>query len=253
MRKLGLAIFGADATALAATFALAAGGHAASKPDLADAVASTEAAVSQHYTIHVRITRGEVPVSLHIRGQASRGTISVKLRLGELRLDDGTVVPGPHGATLLDGPFLSERAPSNVPVVGNVRWLRMRVASLSPGSDDLKAIRSMTPAPLLRVLRAAQVAPAEEGARVFHGTIAYDDAAIRRLAKLTGGTEFRNLRLSAVVGDDGLVHRMVLTGRTADGAATFSLRAHFFAFGRPVHATPPAPGTFVDDTPQVEA
>jgi hypothetical protein len=235
------------AAALSATFAVASGGHAAPKPGLASAVGRTEAAPSERYAIHVRIVRSGTPLSLHIRGQASRRTVSVKLRMSDLKLDDGTVVPGPDGAALLDGGFLYERAPSNLAVQGDVQWLRLTVAALPPQSDDMVAVRSMTPVPLLRVLRAAHIARTPEGARAFHGTIAYDAAAMRRLSKLTGDIEFRNLRVSALVGRDGLVHRIVLTGRTADKRTTFSLRAQLFAFGKPVHVIPPKPGTFMDE------
>jgi hypothetical protein len=169
------------------------------------------------------------------------------MRVADVKLPDGTVVRGAAGAALLDGPFLYERAPVAIAQHGNLHWLRLPVASLSRSSDDLRAVHSMTPAPLLRLLRAARIAPAAEGARVYHGSVAYDDPAVVRLAKLTGGIEFRRLRVSAVVGDDGLVHRIVVTGRTQDGEATFSLRARLFGFGRPVHVTPPAPGTFLDE------
>jgi hypothetical protein len=230
----------------------AAGGHAAPKPGLARAVERTGQAGSERYTIHVRMTRGGEPVSLHIRGQASRHTISVKMHMGSVKLPDGTTLPGPNGAALLDGPFLYERAPSLLAVAGGVHWLRLAVPTLAPSSEDLSAVNSMTPAPILRVLDAARIAPAAEGSRTFHGTIAYDDPAVRTgLAKLTGGLEFRGLRLSAVVGSDGLVHRVVLTGRTADGRTTLSLRAYLYGFGRPVHVTPPAPGSFVDDQVQL--
>ncbi|HZR94641.1 MAG TPA: hypothetical protein VFA56_03040 [Gaiellaceae bacterium] len=245
MRKLLLLVVPVAGALGGVTFAAAAGGHAAPKPTLTEAVASTAGASSERYTIDVRMTREHTPFTLHIRGQASRETVSVKLRLGSLRLDDGTVVPGPSGATLLDRSFLYERAPSGL-AVGKVRWLRLSVAALGPGSDDLRAVRATTPAPLLRLLRAAQIAPAREGARAYHGTVAYDDPAMHALSKLTGDTEFRHLRVSALVGADGFVHRIVLTGRTADGSTSFSLRARLLGFGEPVHTTPPAPGTFVD-------
>jgi hypothetical protein len=100
---------------------------------------------------------------------------------------------------------------------------------------------------LLRALDAARIAPASQGTRSFHGTLAYDNPAVRAgLVHLTGGLEFRGLRISALVGNDGLVHRIVVTGRTADGRTTFSLRAHLFGLGKAVHVTPPAPGTFLD-------
>jgi hypothetical protein len=246
MRKL-VAIGGVALAALLATaFAVAGGGHAAPAPGLARAVDKTEAAPSERYTIHVRLTRQGVPMALHVRGQASAHTVSVAMRMSDLTLDDGTVVPGPSGAALLHGPFLYERAPSNIAVPGDVQWQRISVASLPRRSPDLAAVRSMSPRPLLRMLRAVHIVPGR-GARVFHGWIAYDDAAIRRLSQLTGDLEFRHLRVSAFVGRDGRVHRVVLTGRTADGRTMLSLRARLFAFGKPVHVTPPKPGTLMDE------
>jgi hypothetical protein len=233
------------AGALTTAFAVAGGGHAAPKPDLAESAQKTEAVASERYTIHVRLMRAGTPLSLHVHGQASERTISVKLQMGSLTLSDGTVVPGPNGAALLDGPFLYERAPSNVAVQGSIHWLRLSVAKLAPNSEDLSALHSMTPRPLLRLLRQANVARAGDSS-LFHGAIPYDAPALRPLSKLTAGLEFRHLRVSAFVGRDGLVHRVVLTGRTADGHTTLSIRMRLYAFGRPVHVTPPAPGTFMD-------
>jgi hypothetical protein len=248
MRKL-VALGGvALAAALSATFAVAGGGSATPKSErsLSAAAAKTEAAASERYAIHVRLTRQGTPMALHIRGQASAHTVSVAMRMNDLTLDDGTVVPGPNGAALLHGPFLYERAPSNIAVNGDVQWLRLPVASLSPGSADLATVRSMSPAPLLRLLRAVHVVPGKNEL-AFNGWIAYGDRAMRRLSRLTGALEFRHLRVSAVAGHDGRVHRIVLTGRTADGKTTLSLRARLFAFGKPVHVTPPKPANFMDE------
>jgi hypothetical protein len=246
---------GAVALAAAAgiAFGAAAGGSAAPQPGLAPAVKRTLQAPSARYAIHVAITRGSVPVALHIRGQESASTISVAMRLGGLRLADGTTVPGPKGAALIDGPFLYERAPSSVVIDGRVRWLRLRLATLPPHSADVAAVHAMTPSSLLHMLEHARMAKPSADRRSFHGTIAYNDAAMRHLSKLTGGIEFRGLRVWAMVGADGLVHRITLTGHTADGKALLSLRARLFGFGRPVHVTPPAPGTFMDRQPQLPA
>jgi hypothetical protein len=234
------------AAALAVAFAAAGGGRAAHRPGLAAAVERTVQAPSMRYAIHVRITQQAAPVTLHIHGRASSDTVSVQMRMGDLHLPDGTVVPGADGAALLDGPFLYERAPSTIAVNGVVRWLRLRVATLSPASEELDAVHAMTPGPLLRVLRAARAAPEAEGAHVYNGTVAHDAPSMRGLARLTGDTDFRRLRISALVGADGLVRRIVLTGRTVDGTTTISLRARLFGFGEPVRVTPPAPGTFLD-------
>src|SRR5206468_7585072 len=138
-------------------------------------------------------------------------TISVSLRLSDMKLSDGTKVAGPRMAALIDGPFLYERAPSSMPLPGKIHWVRIRIAALPASSKDLASVHALTPAPLLRVLEAARIAPAAQGARSFHGTIAYDHPAVRTgLVQLTGGLEFRGLRISAIVGTDGLVHRLVL-------------------------------------------
>jgi hypothetical protein len=246
MRKL-VALGGVVlAAAVSATFAVAGGSHAARAPSIAEAVAKTETASSERFSIHVRLTRQGTPMALHIRGQASAHTVSVAMRMS-VKLDDGTVVPGPNGAALLDGPFLYERVPGNNAFDGPVRWQRLSVAALDPGSPDLAAIRSMSPRPLLRMLEASHLVAAAGNKAVFHGWIGYDDRAARRLSKLTGELEFRHLHVSALVGSDGRVHRIVLTGRTADGVTTLSLRARLFAFGKPVHVTPPKPGTFMDE------
>jgi hypothetical protein len=246
MRNLGVLAGIALAAAAATAFAVVSGGHAAAKPGIRAAVAKTETASSERYAIHVRLTRASTPMALHIRGQASAHTVSVQMRMSDLKLADGTVVPGPDGAAVLDGTFLYERAPSNIAVNGDVQWLRMPVASMSSHSDDLVAVRSMTPTPLLRVLNAAHMAGGMQRSHVFNGSISYDHPAMRRLSQLTGDLEFRHLRVSVLVGRDGRVHRIVLTGRTADGATTLSLRAKLFGFGKPVHVTPPKPGTFMD-------
>jgi hypothetical protein len=66
------------------------------------------------------------------------------------------------------------------------------------------------------------------------------------LARLTGGIEFRQLQLVVHVGRDGLIHGLRLTGKTADRSSTFELVGRLFAFNRPVHVSPPKPGTFMD-------
>jgi hypothetical protein len=177
----------------------------------------------------------------------AKQTISVRLKMADMKLPDGTVVPGLSGAALLDGPFLYERAPSNVAVFGTLRWLRVPLSSLGAASPALRSLHDMTPAPLLRVLNESHAIARTAPAHVFSGPVAYDDPIVRdALTSLTGGLEFRHLRIAAWLGRDGLVHRVMLTGRTADGTRTLRLDARFFAFGRPVTVTPPALGTFVD-------
>jgi hypothetical protein len=246
MRKA--AIIGPVALLLAAWGALAAtGGHAAPKASLRAALLRTAAAPSERYVFTVRITNDSLPLVLRVRGQQSGETISVSLKMSNLKLPGGTKLAGATSAALLLGPFLYERAPSGA-VLGKVRWLRLHVPDLSPGAAELKAVHALTPAPLLRVLGQARMTQARPGARLYRGTVAYDDPVVRSsLSRLTGGTEYRRLRLSAYVGRDGLVHRLLLTGRTADRSSRLSLSARLFAFGRPVHVKPPSPGTFMDD------
>jgi hypothetical protein len=253
MRQVALVLAAAGLVAGLA-FAFTAGGHAGARPDLDAAAARTATAASARWVIHVRMTHAGEPVSLHIRGQSGPHMLSVKMRLGDSVLADGTKVPGMNGAALLDGPYLYERAPGALALYGAIRWLRLRVGSLPAGGNDLDAVRSLSPVPLLRVLRHARLARLRPGSRSFHGTLAYDDPSVRAgLAKLTGGLEFRGLRISGLVGRDGLVHRVVLTGRTADGKTTLSLRAHLFAFGTRFHVKPPPPGTFIDDQAGIAA
>jgi hypothetical protein len=40
----------------------------------------------------------------------------------------------------------------------------------------------------------------------------------------------------------------VLTGHTADRRTSLVISARLYGFGRPVHVSPPAPGTFMDDS-----
>jgi hypothetical protein len=239
---LSLIVLVAGSVAFAAN-----GDRAARTPSLRRAVADTASSSSERYALHVRMTRDASPVSLHVHGQAAKTTISVSLRMGDTTMPDGTRIPGARSAALIDGPFLYEHAPSSVAVFGKVRWLRLRLSDLPKSSNDLRSVHALTPAPLLRLLGAAHMKRASHGSPSFHGTIAYDSPAVRTgLANLTGGLEFRGLRISANVGTDGLVHRIVVTGHTADRRTTFSLRAHLFGFGKPIHVTPPAPGTFLD-------
>jgi len=228
--------------------ALARSGDAAPKPGLANALIRTGHADSTRYAVTVHITKDGQPLSLHIRGQINTKIISVRLRMGDVRMPDGTKVPGPNGAALLLGPFLYERAPNTLAVLGSVHWLRLRVAELPKSSAELKAIHAMTPSPLLRVLGEAHMKLVRQGGHLYRGDVAYDNPMVRgSLFHLTGGIEFRNMRMWAYVGRDGLVHRLLLTGETADGKSKLALSARLYAFDRPVHVAPPKPGTFMDD------
>jgi len=237
-----LALVGAGAFALAAL----AGGTSAGV-DVLKANARTAHAPSVHYAFTVRLIKSRQPLVLHIAGASSRDELAVRLRLGDVKLPDGTVLPGATGAIMLSQPFLYERSPGGIQVNG-MSWLRLSVGHTSPRSQVLSTVRAMTPAPLLRVVAESRLhAVSTDGA--FAGAVDYADPVVQTaLARLGAGLQFRNLRVYVVVGKgDGLIHRFQLTGRTADGRTRFSLHARLYGFGAPVSVVPPKPGTFMDE------
>ena len=242
MRKTALSALTA-ALVGAGSFALVASGSGRGQTaDVAAANARTARADSVHYSVVVRVLKEGQPMVLHIDGGSSPDAVAVHLRLDDLSSN----MPGTTGAILLSTPFLYERAPDGIAVFGNIRWLRLRVSRLSPRSETLSTVRSLTPSPLLRVVAEAKLHPGA-AAGSFAGTVAYDDPIVRTaLTSLAGGIEFRNLHVSVSVGDDGLIHGVRITGRTADHATTFALAARLYAFGAPVKVIPPKPGTFMD-------
>jgi hypothetical protein len=178
-------------------------------------------------------------MTLQIRGGTSRDRTAVHMTLGAL-----------DGRIMIDKPFLYEKAPSSMQVFGDIHWLRLQMSALPERGQVLSTLRALTPSPLLHVIGEAKLRPARERG-VWAGPVAYDDPIVRAsLRDLGNGLEFRDLHLRVVVGSDGLVHRVRLTGRTADGTTTLNLRARLFSFGKPVSVTPPPPGTFID--PQLE-
>ena len=70
---------------------------------------------------------------------------------------------------------------------------------------ELKAVHALTPrAAAASRRRGAHDSGRSPGARLYRGTVAYDDPVVRSsLARLTGGMEYRGLRISAYVGRDG--------------------------------------------------
>ena len=242
MRKTALSAFAA-ALVGAGSFALVALGSGSGRPvDVAAANARTAHADSVHYSFIVRVTKERQPMILHIDGGSSRDAVAVHLRLDDLSSN----MPGTTGAVLLSTPFLYEQAPGGIAVFGNVRWLRLQVSHLSPRSQTLSTVRSLTPSPLLHVIAEAKLHPGA-AAGTFAGKVAYDDPIVRTaLTSLTGGIEFRNLHVSVSVGADGLIHHVRITGRTADHGTHFSLAARLYAFGAPIEVVPPKPGTFLD-------
>ena len=223
--SLVLAVLGAGSFALAAS-----GGDTARLFD----VASTARASSVHYTVSVTLTKTHEPMTLRIAGAASRDRLVAHIRLGEQT-----------AAVMRDGSFLYEGSPNGVVEFGNVSWLRLHLDRTSPRAHVFTALRSLTPLPLLHVVAEAKLRSV--GGRVFAGPVAYDDPIVRTaLHQLSDGYEFRGLRLRIVVGRDGRIHKLLLTGRTPDGATALALRAHLFDFGEPVRLSPPKPDTFVD-------
>jgi len=238
MRKIAL-ISSVAAASFAGAFTFAAAGGnkdtAAAVKDVQAARALTAKAPSVHYHVAITLKKADSPVTLHIRGASSPGRLLAKLALGT---QTGTV--------MLDGNFLYESAPSGIVVLGNFSWLRMDVGRLKPHSQVMSTLNSLTPSPLLRIVAESKL---HSLARrdVFVGSVAYDDPVVRTaLRDLANGYEFRELRLRVVVGRDGLIHRMLLEGRSADHKTTFVLRARLFGFGTPVKITLPKPGTFMD-------
>ncbi|HEX6788954.1 MAG TPA: hypothetical protein VF091_06900 [Gaiellaceae bacterium] len=232
MRKRALMLSAASFAALSIAFA-ASGGHAAEKPGVAAALIQTSHLASLHYAVHIGIREHGTPLALHIRGQSDAHTLSVHFSS-----------QGASGGELIYGPYLYEQAPNGA-AIGKIRWLRTPLSRLSAGSQALVTLRALKIGPLLKLVGRGRLKGNASGS-VFNGPVAYDDPVVRNsLAHLTDGLEFRGLRLTVHV-QRGLIDRLKLTGRTADGSSKFLLSAHLFAFDRPLHLVPPKPGTFMD-------
>lgn len=201
----------------------------------APAIRATESASSVRYSIAISVVRAGVPARLTLRGVSARGKLFVSARQAS----------GSESAAMIDGAFFYERAPNGVAVDGTIRWLRVPIAAIGRSSAALNVVRNLTPAPLLRVLGESHAA-ATHGSG-FAGTVQYDDPIVRSaITRFSGGVEFHGLRVVARLGGDGLIHDVRVTGITADGTTTLDIQARLYAFGRPVHLTPPAEGTFMD-------
>lgn len=229
--------------------AFAATGHA-TKPrtsSLASAAAHTARVSTQRYAVDLKIVKNKMPHVLHARSVVAPSTIFVRLALGEVTLSNGTIVPGSETEGLIYGPFLYERMPIGLSI-GSIEWLRVSIPSLSRAHPALRGMRGLTAMPLLHVLGEARAHAVTPDASIFRGTVAYDDPiVVTALKPLTAGLQFRDLRVTAWIGRDGLVHRVRLTGHTADNTSTLLVNARLFAFGRPVRVTPPGEGTFMDE------
>jgi hypothetical protein len=233
----------------AASSALAASGKGAREVALNRAVSRTARVGSVRYVLDIAVIRRRYPATvLHVSGVRGPGTLFVHVKSLAEVLADGTQIAGPEQSAMLDGPFLYEGAPNGIAINGTIRWLRVPVAHLGKASQALAAMRNLGPMPLLHVLDESPLARRHTRGGTVKGTVRYDDPIVRTaLTGMTGGIEFRSLRFEAKVGADGFIHVIKMTGRTADGARTLSVSARLFAFGRPVHLTPPAEGTFMDD------
>src|SRR2546423_1136732 len=93
-------------------------GDHARKGDLSAANGKTQAAPSVHYAVAVTMTKHKRPLTLHIDGASSRDAVAVHLRLDDLKLQDGTTMPGTSGALLMSKPFVYEAAPGGIAVFG---------------------------------------------------------------------------------------------------------------------------------------
>jgi hypothetical protein len=232
MRKISLIAVAVLAAACSILFATARG-SAAPKPGIRVALKRTAHVSSVRYAFRVGIHEYGVALTLHVRGQSDSKTISVHL-----------ATAGMAASELLDGPFLYEQAPDGMAVYGKWRWLRVSVAHLPVTAEAIQVVHSLTPEPLLRVIAHSHL---HRSGSTYTGAVPYYDPVVREaLTRLTGGMEFRRLRITVVVGRDGLIHTVRIAGKTADRTSTFVLAARLFAFGRPVHVRPPKPGTFID-------
>lgn len=233
-----------------ASVALAATGGKAPKATLVQAVANTNRVPTLRYMMDVSISRADSPaVRLHVNG--TRGANSLFVHVQQM---SSSALPGPSQSALIDGPFLYEGSPNGVAVLGHIRWVRAPLARLGPGAKVVSTVHNLSPAPMLRLLDEWTHARSRSANGFFHGTVAYDDPIVlTALSGLTGGVEFRNLWFSARIGEDGYVHSILVTGRTADGSRTLRVVVLLYAFGRPVRLTPPAEGTFMDQKSQALA
>jgi hypothetical protein len=225
-----------------ASVALAATDREVPKSTLAQAVNGTTRAPSFRYALEITVVRPNVPaMSLHVTGIHGRGLLFMHIRAM------ADAMPGPEQSALLDGPFLYEGSPNGVPIAGKIRWLRVPTARIGRSSKALATMHNLSPAPLLRLVDEWSKARTRAPHGMFRGTVAYDDRIVQAaLTGMTGGIQFRNVSFTARVGDDGYVHSIKVSGKTADRTRTLTATVRMFAFGRPVRLHIPGEGTFVD-------
>lgn len=210
---------------------------------LLQAVAQTNHVGSFKYVMTIEVAQENRPTAeLQIHGTRGPSLLFV-----HVKAISSTALPGQQQSALLDGPFLYEGAPNGIAVYGSIRWLRVPVSSLSPSSKALTSMRNLSPAPLLRLVDESSLARRHMSTGLFSGRLAYDDAIVHTaLSGMSGGIEFRKVRYTARVGADGFVHTINVTGTTADGSRTLTIRARLHSFGLRVDLKPPAEGTFMD-------
>lgn len=236
-------------SALAAAPAAMASTPAAPAISLAHAVRTTDGVSTLRYVMTISISRRDEPtLRLHVRGTRSRTSLAIHVQESSTDVADGVSVPGPSQSAIIDGPFLYEGAPDGIAVDGAIRWLRVPVARIGQKAPALSNVRSLSPAPLLRVLDEWTRARIRVADGRFRGTVAYDDPIVlAALAGMTGGVEFRDLRFSARADRAGYLHTIRVTGRTADRMRALTVDARLYAFGWPVRVRVPAEGTFMDE------
>jgi hypothetical protein len=231
-----------------ASVALAATDREGPKTTLAQAVNKTSGAPSLRYVMVIAVARDHYPaMQLQVHGTRTTGALYIHIKAFSSVLSDGTALPGPEQSALLDGPFLYEGSPNGVPIAGKIRWLRVPTARIGPSSKALATMHNLSPAPLLRLVDEWSKARTRAAHGTFHGTVAYDDRIVQAaLTGMTGGIQFRDVSFTARVGDDGYVHSIRVSGKTADRTRTLTATVRMFAFGRPVQVRIPGEGTFID-------
>lgn len=237
------------ASLVVASVALAASRGAAHKEvAFPTAAERTAAAPSFRFELTSQIIQpGEgQPYTLHAQG-ATRGRVEhLHLKVDDMTALDGSTMAGPSADVKLDGTFLYVRSTVTRNVVGPL-WVRERLAGLAPTAPELKELRQVSPAAILAALRSAVDVQPGADAGVFHAKLLYANPFVRTaLDGLEGGTEFRDLRLTAWSNPDGMLRLVLITGKTADRSARFLLTVALGGYDKPVAVTPPPQGNFVD-------
>jgi hypothetical protein len=241
-------LLGFVSTFAVASAALAATGGKAPRSTLGQAVYRTSHATSLRYSMVIAVTRKHYPsIQLRIHGTRTTGSLFVHVKAFSTVLADGTALPGPQQSALIDGPFLYEGSPNGVAVQGKIRWLRIPIARIGTSAPAIAAMHNLSPAPLLRVVDEWSRVRTRSPHGVFRGKVAYDDPVVlAALSGMTGGIQFRDVAFAARIGDDGFVHSITVTGKTADRSRVLRATVKMFGFGRPVRVSIPGEGTFMD-------